>query len=90
MFYLHSGIKLNNTDLIGIWMILEFQKMVILLMYNIYLFRNKERTQVHAFDWSREHWSLVSVGCCNLSWVISHISSAIVSRYPLALISLNE
>ncbi len=25
-FYLQDGIKLNNTDLIGIWMILEVPK----------------------------------------------------------------
>ncbi len=51
-------------------------------MYNIYLFRKKERTRVHAFDWSREHWSLDH--CCNLSWVISHISSAIVSTVQVS------
>ncbi len=56
-------------------MILQFPKgkMVILLMYNIYLFRNKERTRVHAFEWSRENtgrWSLWAV----LQFVRSHFS----------------
>ncbi len=40
------------------------------LMCNIYLFRKKERTRVHVFDWRREHWSLVTVAIYSGSFLI--------------------